>query len=43
MHDSFGLNEAKLIKPGVPDESILVYRLGRRGGWADASTLHQRR
>ena len=31
MHDSFGLNEAKLIKPGVPDESILVYRLSRRG------------
>ena len=28
---SFGLNEAKLIKPGVPDESILVHRLGRRG------------
>ena len=31
MHDSFGLKEAKLIKPGVPDESVLVHRLGRRG------------
>lgn len=31
MHDKFGLPEARLIAPGDPERSVLLYRLTHRG------------
>jgi hypothetical protein len=31
VHQTFDLKDAKLIAPGEPDRSVLLYRIGRRG------------
>ena len=31
QHDTFGIQNAMLISPGVPDQSVLLSRLNRRG------------
>ncbi|MFT5525987.1 MAG: putative repeat protein (TIGR03806 family) [Pirellulaceae bacterium] len=31
MHNSYGLNDARLIAPGAPERSILLERISRRG------------
>lgn len=32
IHDKFGLHDAKLVSPGDPDRSVLLYRLRATGG-----------
>jgi hypothetical protein len=31
MHATFGIHDARIVAPGSPDRSILLYRLSRRG------------
>ena len=31
VHDKFGLPEARIVAPGHPDRSVLLYRVSRRG------------
>ena len=31
VHDKFGLQDAKLVAPGHPERSVLLYRLSHRG------------
>ena len=30
VHDSYGIKDAKLVAPGHPERSILLYRIGHR-------------